>query len=73
MTRRFRFLAALAVVAALSGCPGNGAQEMLDTAQLEEVQDNLANARKIYQRIIEQHPDSPEADAARARLEALQE
>lgn len=46
---------------------------MLDTAQLEEVQDNLENARKIYGKIVEQYPDSPQAEKARARLEATQE
>jgi len=73
MTKRAEVLAALALTATLCGCPGNGAQEMLDTAQLEEVQDNLENARKIYRRIIEQHPDSPQADTARARLDAMRE
>lgn len=64
---------ALTIALLLSACPGGSAQEMLETAQLEEVQDNLENARKIYQRIIEQYPDSAPADEARARLAALQE
>ncbi len=71
MTKTTRFLAAAAVSMALVGCPGGGAQEMLETAQLEEVQDNLENARKIYRKIVEQYPDSPQADEARGRLEAL--
>lgn len=66
-------IAAIGIAFALSGCPGNSAQEMLDTAQLEEVQDNLENARKIYGKIVEQYPDSPQAETARARLEATQE
>lgn len=63
-------IAAVALALALTGCPGSGAQEMLETAQLEEVQDNLENARKIYRKIVEQYPDSPQADKARERLEA---
>ncbi len=73
MNRPIHLLAVLALTGVLTGCPGNGAREMLDTAQLEEVQDNRENAHKIYRKIIEQYPDSPEADKARARLDATEE
>ena len=72
MTKRMQTLAAAALSVALMGCPGNAAQEMLDTAQLEEVQDNVENARKIYGEIIERYPDSTQADTARARLAATE-
>ncbi|MDG2308623.1 MAG: hypothetical protein P8R42_28935 [Candidatus Binatia bacterium] len=73
MTKGMQTLASLALAVALTGCPGNAAEEMLDTAQLEEVQDNPKNARKIYSDIIQRYPDSPQADTARARLAALEE
>ena len=56
----------------LLGCPGGGPQELLDTAQLEEVQRNLPHARKLYAEILERHPESPQAATARARLEHLE-
>lgn len=70
MKKPLSWIAAGALALVLTGCPGNAAQEMLETAQLEEVQDNLENARKIYRTIVEQYPDSPQAVEARARLEA---
>lgn len=73
MRKPLSSLAAVVLAVTLIGCPGSGAQEMLETAQLEEVQDNHENARKIYQKIVEQYPDSPHADKARARLEAINE
>lgn len=63
---------ALALLGLLAtGCPGGGAQEMLDTARLEERQDNAEHATKLYRQILDEHPDSPEAAVARERLEAL--
>jgi TolA-binding protein len=58
--------------ATLSGCPGRGATEMLDTAQLEEKQENFPNARKLYEQIVRDYPGSPEAAKAAERLAALQ-
>ena len=63
---------ALALLGLLaSGCPGSSAQEMLDTARLEERQDNAEHAEKLYRQILDEHPDSPESEIARERLEAL--
>lgn len=64
--------ALLLVSLALAGCTDRPA-ELFDTAQLEEKQENVEHARELYQRIVDQHPDSPQAQAARERLRALAE
>ncbi len=51
----------------LAGC-GDGAEEMFETAQFEEVQNNKEHARKLYNRILRDHADSPFAARARERL-----
>ena len=64
-------LASLALALALAACQASGAEELLETAKLEEVQQNIPHARKLYQEIIDRHPDSPQAKVARERLDAL--
>ncbi len=73
MMKPTKLVVALVLAVALAGCSSGGAQEMYDTAQLEEVQDNPENAAKIYRKLIEQYPDSLQAEKARSRLEALAE
>jgi hypothetical protein len=64
---------ALAILSGvLLGC-GGGAKELLDTAQLEETQHNLAHARELNQEVLHRYPNSPEAATAAARLEVLGE
>jgi hypothetical protein len=63
-------LAILALVALLQGC-GGGAQELLDTARLEETQRNVPHARELYEEIVRRFPGTPEAETAAARLRAL--
>jgi hypothetical protein len=70
MTAIVRLALAAAFAALLLGC-GGGAQDLLDTAQLEETQNNLPHARQLYEEIVRRYPDSPEAATARARLDAL--
>jgi len=55
----------------LSGCTGDKAQELFDTAQLEERQHNVAHAKQLYDDLIRLYPDSHQAETARARLAAL--
>ena len=64
-------LLALMLALPLAGC-GDGAEEMFETAQFEEVQNNREHARKLYNRILRDHPDSPFAAKARERLAALE-
>lgn len=66
-----RVLLVLILVLPLTGC-GDGAEEMFETARFEEVQNNKEHARKLYNRILRDHPDSPFAAKARERLAALE-
>jgi hypothetical protein len=67
MSRR---LGALALAALLAGC-GESAQQILETAEFEEVQRAPDRARALYERLVREHPGTPEAAKAAARLEAL--
>ena len=70
--RRMFVHVALAVMLMLplAGC-GDGAEEVFETAQFEEVQNNREHARKLYNRILRDYPDSPFAAKAKERLAAL--
>lgn len=71
---RATFVAAcLAAGVVLTGCTSGGAADLLSTAELEEVQQNLPHARELYAEIIAKYPESPEAAQARTRLAALNE
>ena len=61
------------LVTALSGCSGNGGQQLFDTAKLEELQDNREHARQLYQEIMDHYPETEYARKAQERLSALQE
>jgi outer membrane protein assembly factor BamD (BamD/ComL family) len=56
---------------ALSGCSGQKAEELFETAQFEELQKNQKHARQLYQEIIDKYPKSEYAKKAEERLAAL--
>jgi TolA-binding protein len=62
-----------ALLAALlfAGC-GGGASELLETAKFEELQRNSTHARELYQRILRDYPQAPEAQTAAEHLRALE-
>lgn len=57
------------VLGLLIAC-GEDPRQLYETARFEEQQQNRAHAQELYERIIQQHPDSEFADKARQRLEA---
>lgn len=59
----------------LLGCTSgeNKAAGLLETARFEEKQSNGEHARKLYNEIIQKHPDSQAAKAAAARLDELKQ
>jgi len=66
-------LMAMAIAAMmLSGCSGNKAEELFDTAKLEELQNNPKHAGQLYQEIIEKYPESDYAEKAKQRLSELE-
>ena len=70
MTRTISSLA-LVLVMALVACSSDNAKELLETAELEERQQNETHAKQLYQDVIRLYPSSKEADTARTRLAAL--
>lgn len=71
--RRITLILVIILATALSGCSGNGAKELFDTAKLEELQDNHEHARQLYQEIIDNYPESQYANRANERLSELKE
>jgi hypothetical protein len=63
--------ALLAVLALAAACGGGGAGELMETAAFEELQNNSAHARQLYEEVVAKYPDSPEAKKAAERLRAL--
>jgi TolA-binding protein len=57
----------------LSGCSRNAAEELFETGQFEELQNNQAHAKQLYQEIMKKYPKSEYANKAADRLSALQE
>ena len=57
----------------LSGCSNDGAkaEELFETAQLEELQKNQEHARELYEDIMEKYPNTKFAEKAKIRLVAL--
>ena len=55
----------------LSGCTGEGAKEMFETAQFEERQNNQVHAKQLYEAIIKDFPNSEYAKKAGERLAQL--
>jgi TolA-binding protein len=63
-------VAAVVLAAALAAC-GESADQLLETAAFEEIQNNPAHARQLYERILRDHPDTPQAKTAAEKLRAL--
>lgn len=59
------------VMALLAGC-GDKAKEIYETAQFEEKQSNKPHATKLYRQLVEQYPNSPYVNQAKARLAELE-
>lgn len=55
----------------LAACGNNGAQEIFDTAELEELQNNPEHALTLYQEVLDKYPSSPLAPKAQERIKAL--
>lgn len=70
MMTALRCMAFVALLGA-AGCFGEDPAQMLETAKFEERQRNEPHAREIYERLVANFPESPEAGEARARLAAL--
>ena len=63
----------LSLTLVLSACSGNKAEELFETAQLEELQNAPDHARKLYQEIVDKYPEGEYALKAKERLSAMKE
>jgi TolA-binding protein len=64
-------IGAAMVLAVLTGCSGDKAKELLETAELEERQMNKPHAKQLYEEVIRFYPSSREAQTALERLAKL--
>ena len=62
----------LSLLFLLPACGSDQAAQWLETAQLEERQNNVAHAKQLYEDTVRLYPDRQAATTARARLDALQ-
>ena len=69
--RQWIHIGAVVFCVALAACNGDKPKELLETAELEERQHNVAHAKQLYEDLIRLYPDSNHAGTARARLAAL--
>ena len=70
--KRVVLILTILVSLVLSACSDNRAQELFETAELEELQHNQDHARQLYEEIISKYPNSEYAKNAEERLAALQ-
>ena len=50
---------------------GDGARDIFDTAELEELQNSPERALILYQEIVDKYPSSPLAEKAKERIKVL--
>jgi len=68
MTLKNMAVAALLLLLLLSGCSGDKAKDLLETAEFEERQMNVPHAKQLYEEVIRFYPSSTQAQTARERL-----
>jgi TolA-binding protein len=68
---RWMHIGAVVFCIALAACNGDKPKELLETAELEERQHNVAHAKQMYEDLIRLYPSTPQAETARARLVLL--
>ena len=68
---RWMHIGAVVFCIALTACSGDRPKELLETAELEERQHNVAHAKQLYEDLIRLYPSSPQAETAQARLALL--
>lgn len=69
--RQWIHVGALMCCMALVACNGDKPKELLETAEFEERQHNVAHAKQLYEELVRLYPSSPQADTARTRLVPL--
>ena len=62
----------MVVFLAFAGCSGERAEDLFETAKLEELQHNGEHAAQLYREILTRYPNSEVAAKAQARLLELE-
>jgi TolA-binding protein len=71
--KRLLLLGILLLGLVMSGCGGDKAEALLETAKLEELQNNPEHARDLYREIVAKYSQREFAAYARERLDALEQ
>jgi TolA-binding protein len=71
MMRQWIHIGAVVFCVVLAACSGDKPKELLETAELEERQHNVAHSKQLYEEIVRLYPSSPQAEIARKRLASL--
>jgi len=71
MMRQWIHIGAVVFFVVLAACSGDKPKELLETAELEERQHNVAHAKQLYEELVRLYPSSPQAETARKRLTSL--
>jgi outer membrane protein assembly factor BamD (BamD/ComL family) len=66
--RQWIYMGTLIFCIVLAACSGDKPKELLEIAEFEERQHNVAHAKQLYDDLIRLYPDSKQAETARARL-----
>ena len=69
--RQWIHIGAVVFCVTLTACSGDKPKELLETAELEERQHNVAHAKQLYEDLVRLYPSSPQAETARTRLVSL--
>jgi TolA-binding protein len=69
--RPWMHIGALVFCVILAACSGDKPKELLETAEFEERQQNVAHAKQLYEDLVRLYPSSPQAETARTRLDLL--
>jgi TolA-binding protein len=69
--RRWIHAGAVVLCVVLAACSGDKPKELLETAELEERQQNVIHAKQLYEDLVHLYPSSPQAETARKRLASL--
>jgi TolA-binding protein len=65
------YIGAAVFCVVLVACGGDKPKELLETAEFEERQQNVAHAKQLYEDLVRLYPSSPQAEFARTRLDKL--
>ena len=67
--RRWIHIGVVVFGVVLAACSGDKPKELLETAEFEERQHNVAHAKQLYEEIVSLYPSSPQAGVSPRSIE----